>query len=47
MSSKSSPMAMSSAGLIVCFEVLSVLEPWSENTIKRPSVMLVVYAPST
>jgi len=33
---------MSSTGLILCFEVLLVLEPYSENTISRPSVMLVV-----
>ena len=37
---------MSSTGLTVCLEVLSVLDPCSENTITRPSVMLVVYAPS-
>ena len=37
---------MSSTGLTVCLEVLSVLEPCSENTITSPSVMLVVYAPS-
>ena len=33
---------MSSSGPIVCFEVLSVLEPGSAKTITRPSVMLVV-----
>ena len=37
---------MSSAGLIVCLEVLSEPEPCSVKTITRPSVMLVVYAPS-
>jgi hypothetical protein len=37
---------LSSAGPIVFLEVLSVLEPCNENTINRPSVMLVVYAPS-
>src|SRR5437879_2525550 len=39
-------MTMSSTGLTVCLEVLSVLDPLSENTITSPSVMLVVYAPS-
>ncbi len=37
---------MSSTGLTWCFEVLSALDPWSEDTISRPAVMLVVYAPS-
>ena len=36
------PTTMSSTGLIVCLDVLSVLEPFSENTISSPSVMLVV-----
>ena len=37
---------MSSSGLIVCLAVLVALELDSVNTITRPSVMLVVYAPS-
>ena len=32
---------MSSTGLTWCFEVLSALDPWSEDTISRPAVMLV------
>jgi len=32
---------MSSAGLIVCLEVCSALDPWSEKTTTRPIVMLV------
>jgi hypothetical protein len=37
---------MSSPGPIVCLAVLAALEPCSENTTSRPSVMLVMYAPS-
>ena len=37
---------MSSSGLIACFEVLSAPEPFSTDTISRPSVLLVAETPS-
>jgi hypothetical protein len=38
---------MSSAGLSVCLEALTELEPCSEKAITSPSVMLIVYVPTT
>ena len=38
---------MSTAGLSVFYVVLVALELDSEKTITRPSVMLIVYAPSS
>ena len=46
MASAIAPSPMSTAGLIVCSVVFFTLEFDSENTITRPSVMLVMYAPS-
>jgi hypothetical protein len=43
---KIAPSARSTIGLIVCFVVLTTPDPFSANTITRPTVMLVIIAPS-